>query len=307
VPLGPVTDLPRLEEPARLGFSFMTEATQISAQMVNDLRSVTGAGLMDCKRALVEAAGNIEAAIDILRKKGLASAAKKADRTANEGLVASAISADAKSGAIIRVSCETDFVAKTDDFKTLVKSLAEFALKNKPADVAAMEAQILPSGHSVKDTIASTVGKLGENMALKNVSNLSGDYVETYIHMGGKVGVLLALSTTSTSAEVKTLAKDVCMHIAASSPIVVTRDQVPAELVAKEKEIATEQAKGKPAMAVEKIVTGKVDKFYAQSCLLEQPFVKNPDASVAATIAAVAKTTGATISVKSFVRLQVGA
>jgi elongation factor Ts len=285
----------------------MTEATQISAQMVNDLRASTGAGLMDCKRALVEANGNIDAAVDILRKKGLASAAKKADRAANEGLVASAISADGKSGAIVQVACETDFVAKTDGFKEMVASMASHALANSPADVATMEGQTMTSGATVKDTIAATVGKLGENMALKKVQTLSGDVVASYIHMGGKVGVLVALNSTSAADEVKTLARDICMHIAASSPVVVSRDQMPAELVAKEKEIATEQAAGKPAQAIEKIVSGKVNKFYEQNCLLEQPFVKNPDQSITATVEGVAKSTGATISVKSFARFQVGA
>lgn len=285
----------------------MSEATQISAQQVNDLRAITSAGLMDCKRALVEAQGNVEAAIDLLRKKGLATAAKRADRTANEGVIAAFVAADNHSGALTQVSCETDFVAKTDDFKNFAKSLAQHACQNNPADAAAMETQQFSNGGTVKDLLTATIARLGENMALKRTQTFQGGFVEAYIHLGGKVGVLVQLNTASNKPEIKTLAKDIAMHIAASSPSVISREQMPADAVAKEKEIAVGQAAGKPAQAVEKIVAGKLEKFYAQSCLLEQPFVKNPDQTISALVGAVSKTVGEEISVKSFVRFQVGA
>ena len=290
----------------------MSNTVQISATQVNDLRARTGAGLMDCKRALVETQGNVDAAIDFLRKKGLASAAKKADRTSNDGLVTALIAADQTSGTLVQVSCETDFVAKTDDFKAFNKSLAEHIASHSPANVDALLTQTLASsGHSVKDTLAGLIAKLGENMTIRGFATAKASLVEQYIHLGGKVGVILAIETgkpaTAQLPAVKTLAKDICMHIAASSPVCVSRDQVPADLVAKEKEIAVSQAAGKPAQAIEKIVTGKLEKFYAQSALLEQPFVKNPDQSVKALVEATAKAAGDSITVKSFTRLQVGA
>ena len=296
-------------------YYFMNETTQISAQMVNDLRSTTGAGLMDCKRALVEAKGNVEAAIDILRKKGLASAAKRADKAAKDGLVTCVISPDGKSGVLLMVSCETDFVAKTDDFKNFVKALAEHILTNDPKDIDALNAQTFkPTGTNVKDSLAALIGKLGENMAIRSyqVSRNTGNaLVEQYIHLGGKVGVMLTLNYTNAATgakpEVKTMARDICMHIAASSPVAVNRSEVPADVVAKEKEIAAEQAKGKPPQAVEKIVNGKLEKFFAQSCLLEQPFVKNPDIAIKTLVENVGKAAGDTITVRTFKRFQVGA
>lgn len=288
----------------------MTDTVQISAQAVNDLRARTGVGLMDCKRALVEAQGNVEKAIDLLRASGLASAAKKADRNAKDGLVMTALSADQTQGAMVMLSCETDFVAKTDDFKAFLKSLTEVALKNKVNGAEAMQNQQV-NGQNVKDAVSALIAKLGENMQVKGAVHYAGSYVEQYIHIGGKVGVLLNLKTgnaaTAQKAEFKALAKDICMHIAASSPAGVRREEIPADVVAKEKEIATEQAKGKPAAAMEKIVSGKLEKFYAQNCLLEQPFVKNPDTTIRALVDTTAKALGDTVTVEAFTRLQVGA
>lgn len=290
----------------------MTDTTQISATMVNELRSRTGAGLMDCKKALVEAAGNVDAAIDLLRKKGLASAAKKADRNAKDGLISAYISADNKSGALVMVSCETDFVAKTDDYKNFGKALAQHIAENKPADVDALNAQTFkPTGTSVKDSLVSLITKLGENMGIRSYHRFEGGYIEQYIHLGGKVGVMISFeaknAATYAAQAFKTMAKDISMHIAASSPTAINRSEVAAELVAKEKEIALEQAKGKPAAALEKIVMGKLEKFYAQSCLLEQPFVKNPDIAVKTLVEQTSKALGDEIRIVSFTRLQVGA
>jgi len=283
--------------------------------MVNDLRARTGAGLMDCKRALVETKGDVDAAIDFLRKKGLASAAKRADRDAKDGLVAAFVSPDSLNGAIVMVSCETDFVAKTDDFKAFARGLAEHIVEKNPSGIDELNAQVLKSsGASVKDTLASLISKLGENMTLRKYSltrSTGNALVEQYIHLGGKVGVLVTLTFgnpgTAQKPEIKTLARDIAMHIAASSPVAVNRSEVPAEQVAKEKEIAADMAKGKPAAALEKIINGKLEKFYAQICLLEQPFVKNPDITVKTLVENTAKQVGDTITVRSFTRLQVGA
>ncbi len=292
----------------------MTDSITISAQAVNDLRARTGAGLMDCKRALVETQGDAEKAIDFLRAKGLASAGKRADKIAKDGLVTPARNADQTQGALVQLSCETDFVAKTDDFKAFSKALADYVLTLSPeaAQTEAVLKQTLPATkQTVEDSVKSLISKLGENMSLRAVARLSGGFVEHYIHIGGKVGVMVAFATgnaaTVAKTEFHTMAKDVAMHIAASSPVCVSRDQVDATLVAKEREIAAEQAKGKPVAALEKIVSGKMEKFYAQNCLLEQPFVKNPDQSVKAMVEGVAKQLGDSVSVTAFVRLQVGA
>jgi len=286
----------------------MSEVAQITAAMVNELRARTGAGLMDCKRALVETQGNAEAAIDFLRAKGLASAAKKADRESNDGLVVTAISEDKKQGAIVQISCETDFVAKTDDFKAFCQGIADHALANKPANMEELLSQTMANGNTVEHTLKEQIAKLGENMTGRAAATLEADYINQYIHIGGKVGVLLAMNTQKANEEaVATLAKDVCMHIAATSPAALNREEVDADLVAKEKEIAKQQAEGKPEAAQEKIITGKLEKFYAQSVLLEQPFVKNPDVTVKALVEQVSKEIGDEISIKAFYRFQVGA
>jgi elongation factor Ts len=293
---------------------FMTDAIQISATQVNDLRARTGAGLMDCKRALVETKGDVDAAIDFLRKKGLASAAKRADRTMKDGLVAATISPDSRAGAIVMVGCETDFVAKTDDFINFTKGLSAQILSAKPEDVGALEsAKFGATSTSVKDTLAALIAKLGENMAIRGYSFSSADnghYVDQYIHLGGKIGVLLTLTYTKpetvSNSEFKTLAKDICMQIAAAAPAGINRSEIPADVIAKEKEIAAEAAKGNPAAALEKIIAGKLEKFYAQNCLLEQPFVKDPEQTIKTLVEGVSKKLSDTITVKFFKRLQVG-
>lgn len=286
----------------------MSEVAQITAQMVNELRARTGAGLMDCKRALVETKGNTEAAIDFLRAKGMASAAKKADRESNDGLVVTSIADDKKSGAMVQITCETDFVAKTDDFKAFCTSISDQALTSKTTDMETLMGQTMASGNTVEHTLKEQIAKLGENMTGRAATYLEADYVEQYIHIGGKVGVLLALNTTKASeAAITTLAKDICMHIAAINPAALTRDEIDPALVAKEKEIAATQAEGKPEAAQEKIITGKLEKFYAQSALLEQPFVKNPDVTIKGLVEQTAKELGDTVSIKGFARFQVGA
>jgi len=271
----------------------------ISKDDVLNLREKTGAGLIDCKRALVESNGDIDEAISILRKKGVASAAKKAGRDAGEGIVAQCLSEDRTKGILVEVNCETDFVAKNDDFVSFASDVARQLLVNPDADLEAQRTE--------------QVAKIGENIRISRSSTLEPNatgLVESYVHTGGKVAVLLTLGSSTTEAanseNVKLLAKDLCMHIAATSPVCVSRDEVPADLVAKEKEIALAQAEGKPPQAIEKIVQGKLDKYFANSCFLEQSFVKDPDHSIKGLLEKTGKEIGAELSVEKFVRFQVG-
>ena len=271
----------------------------ISKDDVLNLREKTGAGLIDCKRALVESNGDLDEAISILRKKGVASAAKKAGRDAGEGIVAQCLSEDRSKGILVEVNCETDFVAKNDDFVNFASDVARQLLANPDADLEAQRTE--------------QVAKIGENIRISRSSTLapnSTGLVESYVHTGGKVAVLLTLGSSSSDAanneNVKSLAKDLCMHIAATSPVCVSRDEVPADLVAKEKEIALAQAEGKPPQAIEKIVQGKLDKYFSNSCFLEQPFVKDPDHSIKGLLEKTGKEIGAELSVEKFVRFQVG-
>lgn len=271
----------------------------ISKDDVLNLREKTGAGLIDCKRALVESNGDIDEAISILRKKGVASAAKKAGRDAGEGIVAQCLSEERTKGILVEVNCETDFVAKNDDFVSFASDVARQLLANPDADLEAQRTE--------------QVAKIGENIRISRSSTLEPNatgLVESYVHTGGKVAVLLTLGSSTTEAanseNVKLLAKDLCMHIAATSPVCVSRDEVPADLVAKEKEIALAQAEGKPPQAIEKIVQGKLDKYFANSCFLEQSFVKDPDHSIKGLLEKTGKEIGAELSVEKFVRFQVG-
>ena len=254
----------------------------ISALEVKELREKTGAGMMDCQRALKEADGNMEEAVKILRKKGLAAAAKKAGRTAKDGLVVVAISADARSGAVAELNCETDFVARTERYQEFASKIAGQALAEQLGDVAAMLARPFAGDpeHTVEQAISSEIATIGENIKLSRVGFLGardGMKVGSYLHMGGKIGVLVQLSDGASEETVK----DVAMHIAAAEPRFVSRDTVPAAVVAEEREIAAAQVPpGKPAQVVEKIVDGKVAKFFEQTCLLEQPFVKDAELTV---------------------------
>ena len=271
----------------------------ISKDDVMSLRDKTGAGLIDCKRALTESNGNMDEAVSILRKKGVATAAKKSGRSASEGIIAQSISSDRSRGILVEVNCETDFVAKNDDFVVFARSVAGDLLENPDAEL--------------EEKRTEQVAKIGENIQISRSQSLSpvaNGLVESYVHTGGKVAVLVSIGSdsaeVSSSDQVATLAKDICMHIAATSPVCVSRDEVPADLVHKEKEIAQAQAEGKPPQAIEKIVTGKLDKYYASACLLEQPFVKNPDQSIQQYVEGVGKDVGSSLKVEKFLRFQVG-
>ena len=252
----------------------------ITAELVKDLREKTGAGMMDCKKVLTETDGDMERAIELLRERGIAKAAKKSDRIAAEGLVAAYVTADKKVGAVVEVNAETDFVAKNADFRAFVADVVEQIATKNPADVEELLAQesIKLAGKTVKEVLTDKIATIGENMSIRRfVRYESQGLVESYIHGDGKIGVLVDLSKGDSE-----LAKDICMQVAAARPEYLNREAVPAEKVQKEMEILKAQAinEGKPAQIAEKMVQGRIGKFYGEICLLEQPFVKDPDMKV---------------------------
>jgi len=272
----------------------------IDAQLVKTLREKTSAGLMDCKRALAETHGDLEAAVDLLRKKGAASAAKKADREAKEGVIAQTIVQNGKVGVLVEVNCETDFVAKNDAFKTFTDFVAAQFAENDAADVEAAR--------------VSAVQALGENIRVRRHARLEvhgSGAVASYIHTGGKVGVLLEVGASNDATvqteEFKQLVRDITLQIAAANPVCVSRDSVPSVLAEREREVYRGQVPpGKPANIVEQIVEGKMNKFYSTSCLLEQAFIKNPDQTVTQLVADKNKALSESIVVRNFLRFTVG-
>jgi len=272
----------------------------IDAKQVAVLREKTGAGMMDCRKALVETNGDIEAAVDVLRKKGAASAAKKAGRAANEGVIAQAILSGARTGVLVEVNCETDFVAKNESFLALTAGWAKTLAENPTVDLEPARVE--------------AVTKVGENIQIRRHARIevSGNgLVAAYIHLGGKIGVLLEVGAgkedTVNRDEFKQLVRDITLHIAASNPTCLRRHEVPAALLERERAIYAEQTpKDKPAPVIEKIIEGKLVKFYASACLLEQPFIKNPEQTITQLVNEKAKALGDTVEVRRFIRYQVG-
>ena len=253
-----------------------------TAKDVMALREMSGAGMMDCKKALTACEGDMDKAMDYLREKSLAASAKKAARIAAEGIVSSYVTDDHKVGAIVEVNCETDFVTKTDDFKALVNDVAKLVVEKNPADIDALMAMDCGDG-TVAEMVTRAVAKIGEKITIRRFARMESQLVDTYIHLGGKIGVIVAAKTAD-AEKAKPAVHDVAMHIAAARPNVLHRDEVnPADLE-KEREILRAQAlndpKPKPANIIEKMVEGRIAKYYKEVCLLEQPFVKNPDQSI---------------------------
>jgi translation elongation factor Ts len=249
---------------------------QITASQVNELRQKTGAGMMDCKKALTEADGDYEKAIDILRKKGAAIAAKRAEKTANEGLVLIKISDDKKTGVIAEINCETDFVAKSNDFINLADSVLQIVFKQKPAN----KEDLLANNPTLNNQVNDVMGKVGEKIEISRfaVEKVSEGVVVGYVHLGSKLGVLVKFEgTTSGQDELAEIGKDIAMQVAAMKPICVYREEVPKVLIEKEIDIYKEIARkeGKPEQILEKIATGKINKFYQENCLVEQAFIKD--------------------------------
>jgi len=278
----------------------------ISAKDVMALRQKTGAGMMDCKKALTETDGNIEAAIKWLREKGFSSAAKRAGRTANEGRVAVAADGDSSRAAIVELNSETDFVAMNEEFVRLAGDLAGEALQKSGQ---ANPDGLIPVDAFELDPVTQLAGKIGENIRLARAGALSGTFVDSYIHPGDQLGVLLLLEGDGAASDAgKELAHDLSMQIAAASPRFVTRDQVPAETSEKEKEIYVTQMRneGKPEQMLEKIAIGKLNKFFEEICLIEQVYVKEQKQKVRDRIADAVQAAGAPIEVKAFLRFKVG-
>lgn len=280
----------------------------ITAQMVKELRETTGAGMMDCKKALQEAEGNMERAIDLLREKGLSKAAKKSDRIAAEGLVAIEMNADNTVGAIVEINSETDFVAKNEDFKTFVKDVAEMALATEKEDVAGLLAESHKEG-ALSEVLNNRIATIGEKLDIRRFEKVTTNgQVAGYIHGGGKIGVLVELETEARDADVLAMGKDIAMQVAAMNPKYVSKDDVDQDYIAHETEILTQQAlnEGKPANIVEKMIKGRLEKQLKEVCLVEQAFVKNPDLTIKQLVADVAKKVGSEIKVARVVRFEVG-
>ena len=281
----------------------------VTAQMVKELREATGAGMMDCKKALTEADGNMERAVDILREKGLSKAAKKADRVAAEGLVTIKTNADNTLAAVVEVNSETDFVAKNQDFKDFVADVAEMVLEEDATDLDALLASNHKEGKALKDVLNDRVATIGEKLDVRRFERIdTKGKVAGYIHGGGKIGVLVELATDSNDERVLSLGKDIAMQVAAMNPKYISRDDVDPEYIAHETEILTQQAlnEGKPANIVEKMVVGRLNKELKEVCLVDQVFVKDSELTISKLIAKVAKEVASDISIASMVRYEVG-
>ena len=269
---------------------------QITAALVKELREITGAGMMDCKKALVECEGDKDKAIDYLREKGISKAAKKAGRIASEGVVAAAVTADGKTACIVEINSETDFVAKNENFQNLVKKIAEHIVACKPADMDALNASQM-DGKTVADVMTEAVASIGEKLSLRRfeVYTTEDGQLATYIHMGGKIGVIVELSGGD-----EALGKDVAMQIAAAKPQCIGRADVDQEALAHEREVLRKQAleEGKPEKIVEKMVDGRINKYYKEVCLVEQEFVKDSDKTIKDILAGV--------EVRRFARFEMG-
>ena len=280
-----------------------------TAQDVKTLREMTNCGMMDCKKALTETNGDMDKAVEFLREKGLATAAKKAGRIAAEGLVTSMVFGNV--GVVVEVNTETDFVAKNADFQKFVADVAECIANTNPADVEALKATQLYDGQTVGEALTEKIATIGENMNLRRFERYEG-VNEAYIHGGGRIGVLvnfkLGDESKANDPAFRAAAKDVAMQIAAVMPKYVKSDEVPADVVEKEKEILKAQAlnEGKPAQIVDKMVVGRIQKFYKEVCLVEQPYVKDGDLTVTKFLKNVANEIGTDIEVVKFARLEKG-
>ncbi|HOJ78840.1 MAG TPA: translation elongation factor Ts [Bacillota bacterium] len=288
---------------------------EITAAVVKELRERTGAGMMDCKKALSETNGDIEKAIEYLREKGLAAAAKKAGRVAAEGLVSSYLTGDKKVGVLIEVNCETDFVAKNPDFQKFVEDTAVIVAEKAPADVETLAKLAMKDGKTVAEKITELISTIGENMSVRRFARFEikdNGVVDSYIHMGGKIGVLIEVTTakaeTTANPEFIALVKDLAMQVAAAKPEYNTRNEVPEAVLEQEKAIYKAQAvnEGKPEAIAEKIMIGRLEKFYKEICLNEQVFIKDGEKTITKLIQEVNSKLGENIAVAKFARFEKG-
>lgn len=286
----------------------------ITASIVKELRDKTNAGMMDCKKVLTETNGDIEASIKLLRERGIMKSAKMSDRAANEGVITARVNDASTAGILLEINCETDFVSKNENFQAFVGDIADALADANAADHAAALAH-QHGGQSIDDTIKAKVGEVGENLQFRKYVRYDaaeGGVVASYIHMGGKVGVLIEVGTTKPeskdSESFKELIKDLNLHIAASAPKGLSREDIPQDVVDTELEIyrARLVESGKPANIIENILKGQIGKFFAESCFLEQGFVKDPDITIAKLLEAKGKELGDTLTVTRFVRFGLG-
>ncbi|NLH15362.1 MAG: elongation factor Ts [Phycisphaerae bacterium] len=284
---------------------------EVNAAVVVKLRKMSGQGMMDCKKALEESGGDLEKAMELLRKKGLATLAKRADRETTEGRVVCKRSGDGKTVAMVSLCSETDFVSRNDDFIAAAEKLGEYALACKAdSGVDALTTTSL-GGKPYADVLTEIVSKTGEKIEIGDFArySLSGSgVIGSYVHFNHKVGTMVQIETSgdAVSAAIQPLATDIAMHVTALKPIAVDKDGVDPEFLRKEREIAAEQVKGKPANMIDKIVDGKIAKFLKENCLVDQPFVKDDTKSVAQTLSDVAKAAGGTAKIRRFVRIEIG-
>ena len=282
----------------------------ITAKMVGDLRAKTGAGMMDCKKALTESGGDMEQAIDLLRKKGLSAAAKKSGRVAAEGMIAAA--GDGRCGALVEVNSETDFVAKNEAFQKFATGVVEVVLEQKPADVEALKNLDFPgTGRNVAEELTHQIATIGENMNIRRCARLESvsGVTASYIHGAGKIGVLVQLDTDKAdNPKIEETARMLAMHVAAASPQYLNRDEVPADVIEREKDIMRAKAleSGKPENIVEKIIEGQINKFFGETCLLEQVYVVDTDHKVGKVVEALAKEVGGKVTLSAYERFQLG-
>jgi elongation factor Ts len=279
--------------------------------MVKELREKTGAGMMDCKSALNEVEGDIEAAIDWLRKKGLSKAAKKSGRIAAEGLVALAISGT--KGVAVEVNSETDFVARNDDFQKLSQNIAGVVLSGQTTDVEALKDAAYPTGGKVAEAIANAIATIGENMTLRRAAevSVSAGAIGRYIHKSvgdglGKIGVLVALESTGDAAALADVARKIAMHVAAASPVALDAASVDPAVLEREKNVLRDKNAGKPANVLEKIVESGLKTYFKEVCLIDQPFIHDPAKTIAQVVSEAAKAAGAPVVLKGFVRYALG-
>ncbi len=287
----------------------------VNAQDVKKLRDMTGAGMMDCKEALGEAAGDFDKAVDILRKKGLSKAAKRAGRATKEGVIAAYVRPDEKAGSLVEINCETDFVARTDEFKGFVRDTIGWVDSHAPESAAQLLELAAEAGKDVRTALNEMIARLGENMQIARVAHFAAPAqgkVHAYIHPGARVGVLIEAALDQVAsldqAPFRTLVHDLAMQVTAAQARFVRREEVDAETLEKEREIARAQlaGSGKPPQVVEKIVEGKLNKFYEEACLLDQPFIKDQNIKVRDLLQSVGKEIGATVTVTRFVRYALG-
>ncbi|AWK51358.1 elongation factor Ts [Clostridium beijerinckii] len=282
----------------------------ISAQLVKELREMTGSKMMDCKKALVETDGDIEKAVEFLREKGLSDAAKKSSRVAAEGVVKTYIADDKKIGAVLEFNCETDFVALNEEFVGFADKLAKIVVENSITTVEEILDQKIEGEVKVSESLKALIAKLGENMSVRRFTKFSieNGVVKSYIHGGGRIGVLVEVACDKDSEVLEEVGKEVCMQIAASNPLFLSKDDVDTESMEKEKEIYRVQAlnEGKPEKIVDKMVIGRINKYFKEVCLLEQPWVKDGDKSIAKFLEEKSKEVGSPITVTRFVRYERG-